>query len=70
MINRETLEECKRNRIVLNLKIKNLEHAINESEEIIKESRMNSQAITFLRAKIAASLNDLELLYVIKNDLN
>ena len=69
MIDRNTLEECKRNNTVLNLKIKNLEHAIQESECIIKESKMNIQSLTFLRRKIADSLNDLEVLYLIKNEL-
>ena len=65
MIDEFTLEQCKKDRQVLLLKIKNLEHGINEAEKMIAESRMNVDTIIFLRRKIAESIQDLALLYLI-----
>ena len=65
MIDDFTLEQCKNNREILQLKIKNLEHGINEAEKMINESRMNDEALTFLRRKVAESNQDLAVLYLI-----
>ena len=65
MIDDFTLEQCKNNREILQLKIKNLEHGINEAEKMITESRMNDEALTFLRRKVAESNQDLAALYLI-----
>ena len=62
MIDDFTLEQCKNNREILQLKIKNLEHGINEAEKMIAESGMNNEALTFLRRKVAESNQDLEIL--------
>ena len=67
MIDPFTLQECKNNKDVLELKIQSLEFAIEQSEVLIKESQMNSEALKFLRRKKAQSQQDLELLYLIKN---
>ena len=50
------------------MKIENLEFAIQQSEKMIAESIMDSESLTFLRRKIAESMQDLELLYLIKHD--
>ena len=66
MIDDFTLELCKKDREILHLKIKNLEHGINEAEKMIGESQMNEEALTFLRRKVAESNQDLAALYLIK----
>ena len=65
MIDDFTLEQCKNDRKVLQLKIKNLEHGIYEAEKMIAESMMPDEAITFLRRKVAQSNQDLAILYLI-----
>ena len=65
MIDDFTLELCKKDKEILKLKIKNLEHGINEAEKMIAESQMNDQALIFLRKKVAESNQDLAILYLI-----
>ena len=65
MIDDFTLAQCRKDREVLQLKIKNLEHGINEAEKMIAESNMNDEALTFLRRKVAESNQDLAILYLI-----
>tara|TARA_Y100001968_G_C19441352_1_gene762705 strand:+ start:1916 stop:2116 length:201 start_codon:yes stop_codon:yes gene_type:complete len=65
MIDDFTLEQCKRDRQILLLKIKNLEHGIKEAEKLIAESNMNENALIFLRRKVAESNHDLAVLYLI-----
>ena len=65
MIDEFTLVQCRKNREILQLKIKNLEHGINEAEKMIAESQMNVEALTFLRRKVAESTQDLAALYLI-----
>ena len=65
MIDDFTLEQCRKDREVLQLKIKNLEHGINEAEKMIAESSMTDEALTFLRRKVAESNQDLAILYLI-----
>ncbi len=65
MIDDFTLAQCRKDRKVLQLKIKNLEHGINEAEKMITESSMNDEALTFLRRKVAESNQDLAILYLI-----
>ena len=66
MIDAFTLKECKKNKDVLELKIKNLEFAIDKSEKMITESQMDQETLKFLRRKLAQSKQDLEILYLIK----
>ena len=68
MIDAYTLEKCKSNKEILQLKITNLEHAIKQSEAMIVESQMDTAALAFLRRKIADSLQDLEVLYLVKQE--
>ena len=65
MIDDFTLEQCKKDSEILQLKIENLEHGINEAEKMIAESQMNDEALTFLRRKVAESNQDLAALYLI-----
>ena len=65
MIDDFTLDQCRKDREILQLKIKNLEHGINEAEKLIAESQMNDEALTFLRRKVAKSNQDLAVLYLI-----
>ena len=65
MIDEFTLEQCRKDKDILQLKIKNLKHGINEAEKMISESNMNDEALTFLRKKVAESNQDLEILYLI-----
>ncbi len=65
MIDDFTLAQCRKDREVLQLKIRNLEHGINEAEKMIAESSMNDEALTFLRRKVAESNQDLAILYLI-----
>ena len=66
MIDDFTLEQCKKDREILQLKIKNLKHGINEADKMITESKMNNEALTFLRRKVAESNQDLAALYLIE----
>ena len=66
MIDNFTLAQCRKDREVLQLKIRNLEHGINEAEKMIAESNMNDEALTFLRRKVAESNQDLAILYLIQ----
>ena len=68
MIDAYTLDQCRKDEEVLQLKIKNLEHAIQQSEAMIAESSMDGDALTFLRRKVAESMQDLEVLYLLKSD--
>ncbi len=69
MIDRFTLEECKKDPKVLDIKIRTLEHAIKQSEVMLNESQMEQESLIFLRRKIANSIQELESLYLIKNNL-
>ncbi len=67
MLDHFTVQECKSNPEVLELKIKNLEHAIKQSEMMISESTMDEGTLIQLKRKIANSLQELEALYLLKN---
>ena len=68
MIDSYTLDQCKKDSKILHIKIKNLEQTIKQSESMISESNMDSDALTFLRRKVAESIQDLEVLYLLRND--
>ncbi len=67
MIDAYTLEQCKKDKRIRNLKIKNLEHAIEQSEAIITESKMDGDSLNFLRRKVADTRQDLEVLYLMND---
>ena len=66
MLDSHTKKICKENSSIRDLKIKNIEHAIDQAEMIIKESRMNEEELSFLKRKISNSRQDLEILYLMK----
>ena len=67
MLDLATINACKSNPEIRDLKIKNIEHAINQAEEMIKESKMSQEELIFLKKKISNSLQELEILYLMKN---
>ena len=66
MIDAETLNLCKENPEIRDLKIKNIEHAIIQAEMMIKESKMCQEELVFLKRKISSSRQDLEILYLMR----
>tara|TARA_Y100001968_G_scaffold330508_1_gene382583 strand:- start:4557 stop:4781 length:225 start_codon:yes stop_codon:yes gene_type:complete len=68
MIDPYTLKQCKKDNKILQVKINNLEYAIKQSQAMICESKLDDSALIFLRSKIADSIRDLEVLYLLKNE--
>ena len=66
MIDSQTIKLCKENSTIRDLKIKNIEHAIEQAKILIKESKMSQKELTFLKRKISDSRQDLEILYLMK----
>jgi hypothetical protein len=66
MLDSHTLKTCKENPTIRDLKIKNIEHAIDQAEMMIKESKMSQEELSFLKRKISDSRQDLEILYLMK----
>ena len=66
MIDSHTLKTCKDNPTIRDIKIKNIEHAIDQAEMMIKESKMSQEELSFLKRKISDSRQDLEILYLMK----
>ena len=66
MLDSQTIKNCKENSLIRDLKIKNIEHAIDQAESIIKESNMSEDDLSFLKRKISDSRQDLEILYLMK----
>ena len=67
MLDLPTINACRSNSEIRDLKIKNIEHAINQAEEMIKESKMSQDELIFLKKKISDSIQDLEILYLMKS---
>ena len=67
MLDNETLNLCRRDSQIRDLKIKNIEHAIDQAEQMIKESKMSQEELIFLKKKISNSLQELEILYLMKD---
>ena len=66
MIDIHTRRKCKENPEIRDIKIKNIEHAIEQAEIMIKESKISPEELSFLKRKIAESRQDLEILYLMK----
>ena len=66
MLDSNTKRTCKENPEIRDIKIKNIEHAINQAEMMIRESKMSQEELSFLKRKISDSLHDLEILYLMK----
>ena len=66
MLDPHTIKNCKENPTIRDIKIKNIEHAIDQAEIMIKESKMSQEELSFLKRKISDSRQDLEILYLMK----
>ena len=66
MLDKNTKKQCENNPSIRDLKIRNIEHAIDQAEKIIKESKVGAAELSFLKRKISDSLQDLEILYLMK----
>ena len=66
MLDANTKKTCKDNPSIRDMKIKNVEHAIEQAEMMIKESKMSNEELIFLKRKISDSRQDLEILYLMK----
>ena len=66
MLDAHTIKTCKDNPTIRDIKIKNIEHAIDQAEMMIKESKMSQEELSFLKRKISDSRQDLEILYLMK----
>ena len=66
MLDADTRKACKENPSIRDLKIRNIEHAIEQAEMIINESKMNQEELNFLKRKISDARQDLEILYLMK----
>ena len=66
MLDSQTIKKCKENPEIREIKIKNIEHAIEQAEMMIKESKMSQEELSFLKRKISDSRQDLEILYLMK----
>ena len=66
MLDAKTIKACKEEPSIREIKIRNIEHAIEQAELLIKESTMNQEELIFLKRKISDSRQDLEILYLMK----
>ena len=66
MLDSNTIKACKKDPSIREIKIKNIEHAIEQAEMIIKESNLKQEELNFLKRKISDSRQDLEILYLMK----
>ena len=67
MLDPEIKKVCMEDPLIRDTKIRNIEHAIEQAEMMIKESKMSPSELSFLKRKISDSIQDLELLYLMKN---
>ena len=66
MLDENTKKACKEDSSIREIKIKTIEHAIEQAEMMIKESKMSREELIFFKRKISESRQDLELLYLMK----
>ena len=66
MLDPQTIKICKENSSIRDLKIKSIEYGIEQAEIMIKEQKMTQEKLIFLKRKISNSLQDLEILYLMK----
>ena len=66
MLAANTKKACKDDPTIRHIKIRNIEHAIEQAELMIKESKMSQEELIFLKRKISDSRQDLEILYLMK----
>ena len=66
MLDDNTKKACKDDSSIREIKIRNIEHAIEQVELMIKESKISQEELIFLKRKISDSRQDLEILYLMK----
>ena len=66
MLDANTKKACKDDPSIREIKIRNIEYAIEQAELMIKESKMSQEELIFLKRKISESRQDLEILYLMK----
>ena len=66
MLEATTKKACKYDPSIREIKIKNIEHAVQQAELMIKESKMSQEELIFIKRKISDSRQDLEILYLMK----
>jgi len=66
MLDAITKKACKYDPTIREIKIRNIEHAIEQAELMIIESNMSQEELIFLKRKISDSRQDLEILYLMK----
>ena len=66
MLDENTKKACKYDSSIREIKIRNIEYAIEQAEMMIKESQMSQEELIFLKRKISDSRQDLEILYLMK----
>ena len=66
MLDANTKKACKDDPSIREIKIRNIEYAIEKAELMIKESKMSQEELIFLKRKISDSRQDLEILYLMK----
>jgi len=66
MLDANTKKACKDDPSIREIKIRYIEHAIEQAELMIKESKMSQEELIFLKRKISDSRQDLEILYLKK----
>ena len=66
MLDANTKKACKDDPSIREIKIRNIEHSIEQAELLIKESKMSQEELIFLKRKISDSRQDLEILYLMK----
>ena len=64
MLDANTKKACKDDPSIREIKIRNIEHTIDQAELMIKESKMSQEQLIFLKRKISDSRQDLEILYL------
>ena len=52
MLDKNTKQKCENNPSIRDLKIRNIEHAIDQAEKIIKESKVGAAELSFLKSSI------------------
>lgn len=66
MLDANTKKACKDDPSIREIKIRNIEYAIEQAELMIKESKMSQEELIYLKRKISDSRQDLEILYLMK----
>ena len=66
MVDANTKKAWNEDPSISDIKIRKSEHAIEQAELMIKESKMRQEELIFLKRKISDSRQDLEILYLMK----